>query len=80
MMSTFIATFALLALLMAMMAVGVVFSGRRLRGSCGGVPGKECSCSVTDRKACERKVAAEGIVPEREDGYRHLDVLDDDAR
>lgn len=77
-MTTFIATFAMLAFLMAIMAVGVMVSGRRLRGSCGGVPGKECSCSVTDRRACERKVAAEGIVPD--DGHRHLDVLEDDLR
>lgn len=79
-MTTFVATFAMLAALMAMMAVGVVFSGRRLRGSCGGVQGKDCSCSVTDRKACERKEAAKGIVPAEDDGHRHLDMLDDDLR
>ena len=33
-----------MALLMAMMAVGVIFGGRRLRGSCGGVGGDDCVC------------------------------------
>ncbi|MDD9947142.1 MAG: hypothetical protein OXU20_39240 [Myxococcales bacterium] len=77
-MTTFLATFALLAILMAIMAVGVVFGDRRLRGSCGGVPGKECSCSMTERRACERKSAGEGIVAK--DDHRHLDVVDDEVR
>lgn len=77
-MSTFIATFVVLALLMASMAVGVVFSGRRLRGSCGGNPGSDCSCSMSERRACQRKAAADGIVPD--DDHHHLTVLDEDLR
>ena len=75
-MTTFLATFLMLGALMAIMAVGVMFGGRRLQGSCGGLPGKDCSCSLGERRACERKVAAEGIVPD--DGHRHLEVLEDD--
>ncbi len=37
-------TFAAMGLLMAMMAVGVVFGERRLRGSCGGRGGDDCVC------------------------------------
>lgn len=33
-----------MGLMMAMMAVGVVFGGRRLRGSCGGRGGEDCVC------------------------------------
>ena len=77
-MTTFLLTLAMLGTLMLIMAVGAMFSGKVLRGSCGGVPGKECTCSVPERRACERRVAAEGIVPD--DGHRHLDVLDDDLR
>lgn len=77
-MTTFLLTFLFLAGLMLIMAVGVIFSGRQLAGSCGGVPGKDCTCSVTDRKKCEQKAAAEGIIPD--DGHRHLEVLDDDLR
>ncbi|HET8939578.1 MAG TPA: hypothetical protein VFN67_39335 [Polyangiales bacterium] len=77
-MSTFIATFVVLAFLMASMALGVVFSGRRLRGSCGGVPNTDCSCNMSERRACQRKAAAEGIVSA--DDHHHLTVVDDDVR
>jgi hypothetical protein len=77
-MSTFIATFIVLALLMAIMAVGVLFGGRRLRGSCGGVANRDCSCSLSERRECQRRAAAEGVVPD--DGRHHLAVFDDDAR
>ena len=41
---TFLFTIVAIALLMAMMAVGVIIGGRRLRGSCGGVGGEDCIC------------------------------------
>jgi hypothetical protein len=48
---TFIATAAFFALVMAAMAVGVIFSNRRLRGSCGGT-GEGCACSPAKRARC----------------------------
>ncbi|MFW2589362.1 (Na+)-NQR maturation NqrM [Sagittula sp. SSi028] len=36
-MQTLFLSFALLALVMLGMAVGVIFSGRRIKGSCGGL-------------------------------------------
>lgn len=36
-METLILTFAFLCLIMLGMAVGVIFSGRRIKGSCGGL-------------------------------------------
>ena len=36
-MSTFILAFGLLALVMLGMALGVIFSGRTIKGSCGGL-------------------------------------------
>jgi hypothetical protein len=42
-MMTIVLTFVLIALIMLAMAVGVMVSGRRLRGSCGG-PGADCQC------------------------------------
>jgi hypothetical protein len=50
-MQTFLATVVLFGLAMAAMAVGVIFSDRRLKGSCGGT-GRECSCSEEVRRDC----------------------------
>lgn len=36
-MATLLLSFGLLALIMLGMAVGVIFSGRRIKGSCGGL-------------------------------------------
>jgi hypothetical protein len=51
-------TVVLIALAMSAMAIGVAISGRRLRGSCGGVGG-ECACEKSglgrQGKACEMK-------------------------
>ena len=37
-------TFSVFGVLMLMMAIGVMFTGRPLKGSCGGVGG-ECPCA-----------------------------------
>lgn len=42
-MSTVIATIAFMGMLMLAMAVGVIFRGKALKGSCGGIGG-ECLC------------------------------------
>jgi len=43
-MQVFIFTVGTVAMLMGMMAIGVIFGGRRLRGSCGGVGSEDCLC------------------------------------
>jgi hypothetical protein len=43
-MTTLLLTIMLVGLVMVAMAVGVMVSGRRLRGSCGGVGGAGCHC------------------------------------
>ncbi|MAY79889.1 MAG: hypothetical protein CL930_03800 [Deltaproteobacteria bacterium] len=48
-MQVFIFTLGTIALLMVVMAIGVIFSGRRLRGSCGGVGGEDCVCDENGR-------------------------------
>jgi hypothetical protein len=50
-MATFLATLIVFGLAMLAMAVGVLISGRRLRGSCGGV-GEACRCDASARAAC----------------------------
>jgi hypothetical protein len=56
-MQTFLGTLALFGIAMVAMALGVIFSNRRLRGSCGGVD-EDCSCSVAKREACLAKARA----------------------
>lgn len=50
-MQTFIVTAGLIGLVMAAMAVGVIFSNRSLKGSCGGT-GQGCSCAPAKRRRC----------------------------
>ena len=51
-MTTFVFTLTLMAGAMAAMAVGVILSNRQLQGSCGGTGGKDCICSIEERKKC----------------------------
>lgn len=51
-MQTLIATFVFFVVVMAVMAIGVMVHGRRLKGSCGG-PGADCPCDDAARKSCE---------------------------
>lgn len=51
-MSTFILTLAAIAFIMTAMAVGIIFSDRALKGSCGGV-GDDCACADAAEAAGE---------------------------
>ena len=61
-------TLGLVALVMGAMAVGVMVTGRALRGSCGGQGDADCHCKAAglpvDQRACERfKVSGDGTEP-----------------
>ena len=55
MMLVVLLTIAVIAIVMGAMAIGVMVSGRKLKGSCGGV-GEACACDRAgiprDRRAC----------------------------
>lgn len=53
-MATLVATLLIFGLLMAAMAVGVMFQGKALKGSCGGV-GTGCPCTEQEKQACAAK-------------------------
>ena len=53
-MDTLIGTLIVFALAVAAMSVGVAFTGRALKGSCGGTGGK-CPCTETEKRACEHR-------------------------
>lgn len=57
-MTTVLLAIAMMALLMTIMAVGVMMGRPELKGSCGGVGGAECQCS-SPSESCERRLAAE---------------------
>lgn len=43
-MEAFLITLLFMGAIMAAMAIGVIFSGKALKGSCGGVGGADCLC------------------------------------
>ena len=53
-MQTFVATLVLFAIVMCAMALGVMVTGRSLKGSCGGATGA-CPCSDEERTACPKR-------------------------
>jgi len=58
-MNTFLITFLFFLLFVVVMAVGVIFSNRKIKGSCGGlnsVDGLEGDCLLCNKK-CEKKAA-----------------------
>jgi hypothetical protein len=56
-MQTFIATFAVFGIIVSAMAIGVIVSGRKLRGSCG-FTGEDCACDRAKRAQCTRQQKA----------------------
>lgn len=60
-------TLVVVALAMSAMAIGVMLSGKTLRGSCGGVGSGHCPCDSAgvplDQRACQRR----GVTPAHEE-------------
>ena len=57
-MQTIVAAAVLIALVMLAMAIGVIFSNRALKGSCGGT-GAGCACTPEKRRRCAAEHAAD---------------------
>ena len=51
-MALFLTTFLIIGLVIALMAVGVMFGRKAIKGSCGGPNGADCLCT---RKCDKRK-------------------------
>jgi hypothetical protein len=66
-MIVFVLCLALVAIVMGLMAVGVVMSGRSLRGSCGGVGSGDCACDAAGVPMDQRACQARGIMREEND-------------
>ena len=73
-MSELLAAFLIFGLVMAAMAVGVIFSNRTIKGSCGGLGALAakvglslCECGGDPEQCKKNKEGAEGTVEETEE-------------
>ena len=55
-MITFLFTLAIVLLVVTGMALGVLFQGKRLRGSCG-LTGDDCTCTAIQARLCRNTQA-----------------------
>jgi len=53
-MQTFIAALVIFGIAVFVMSIGVIFQGKRLRGSCGGT-GQDCHCNNVGALSCETR-------------------------
>ena len=73
-MATFLVTLAFVGTAMALMAVGVIFSNRRLHGSCGG-SGDDCVCEIEKRRACHAKKQMMEAIAERRASKEEIQAI-----
>ena len=73
-MTTMIATLGFVAAAMGAMAIGVILSDRKLKGSCGGEGGKDCVCEIEKRRACHLAKRAERDGAQQPGWMRALDA------
>ncbi len=60
--TTFFTTFAAIALVILLMAVGVIFGRKAIKGSCGGVSNGGCVCA----EKCEKRRKMEAAMAANE--------------
>ena len=69
----FYLTLGIFGFMMLAMSVGVIFSGRRLKGSCGGVGG-ECPCEDAGTpNACKVDLSEASPLPDELEDYQQND-------
>ncbi|MBK9753889.1 MAG: hypothetical protein IPO88_10360 [Nannocystis sp.] len=57
-MTTILLTIGVLGAVMFGMAIGAIFAGKTLRGSCGGIGNKSCDCGPAKKAECSDAKAA----------------------
>ncbi|AGS40389.1 MAG: (Na+)-NQR maturation NqrM [Cycloclasticus pugetii] len=63
-MNIFLVTFLVFMLVVIFMSVGVIFSNRKIKGSCGGlnnIDGLEGDCALCSKKTCDKKKKMEKL-------------------
>ncbi|MCP4806660.1 MAG: DUF539 domain-containing protein [Proteobacteria bacterium] len=61
-MTTMLLALGLVAAAMTLMAAGVIFSDRKLKGSCGGEGGEDCVCEIEKRRECHANKQLEALM------------------
>ncbi len=61
-MAYFLATFVFMLVVIAIMAIGVIFGRRAIKGSCGGANNGNCVCV----KKCDKRKALDAQAEEQE--------------
>lgn len=56
-MDVVIGTVIVFGVVVAGMSLGVLFTGRELKGSCGGQPNGGCPCSEEEKRACHERAS-----------------------
>jgi len=56
-MAVVVATAAVFGLVVLAMSLGAMFTGRALKGSCGGQPNGSCPCSDAEKRACAERAS-----------------------
>ena len=76
-MTTLVLTIAFMGICMLAMAVGVILTGKRLSGSCGGPGSDDCLCEIEKRQACaahERMLARLASLRKDRDSRKDKDL------
>lgn len=60
-MALFFTTFFIIALVVVLMAVGVMFGRKAIKGSCGGPDGADCLCT----KKCDKRKKIEAMAQQQ---------------
>jgi hypothetical protein len=70
-MTTFFVTFGIIVFLVFIMAIGVMFGRKPMRGSCGGYEALGAKCAIGCKTPCEKRLArmrAEAEAEAKQDG------------
>lgn len=54
-MMTVLITFVVIIIAIFIMAIGLIFNNKELKGSCGGIS-EDCNCNAIEKKLCNLKI------------------------
>ncbi len=70
-MTYFVVTFIFMLIVIGLMAVGVIFGRKAIKGSCGGANNGNCACE----KKCDKRKKIDAEQMEQQDKVINIDLL-----